>query len=79
MKYYPNLKEKIVMLTELKTYVCDQKPTDEEILKLIDISKKNHCGIEVLYPNYIRPIIISTNSTLEAVKKHYYKYENQNT
>jgi hypothetical protein len=67
------------MLTELKKYVCDQKPTDEEILELIDISKKNHCGIEVLYPHYLRPIIISTNSTLEAVKQHYYKNENQNT
>lgn len=59
------------MIQETKTYVCDTIPTDDDILKAMDIVKKEHIIIKLLwYVEYSGTYnaVIAHNSTLESVK-----------
>ena len=59
------------MIQELKTYICDQIPTDGDILGAIEIVRKGHFIMKLLWNvehSGTYHAVISHDSTLESVK-----------
>lgn len=59
------------MIQELKTYICDQIPTDTDILGAIEIVKQGGFCMKLLWNveySGTYHVIIAHNSTLESVK-----------
>ena len=60
------------MIQELKTFICDAIPSDEDILQSIDLVKNGDFAIKLLWNvpySGTYHVIISYNSTLESVKQ----------
>ena len=65
------------MIKELKTYVCDQTPKDDDIRQIIDIARRDHCCVKLIWlvkysGNYT--VVADENSTIEEVKEQIPKY-----
>lgn len=59
------------MIQEIKTYVCDTIPKDDDILKAIDIVRNEHILIKLQwYVEYSGTyhVVIAHDSTIESVK-----------
>lgn len=60
------------MIQELKTYICDTVPKDDDILKAMDIVKKEHVVIKLQwYVTYSGTynVVIAQDSTIESVRE----------
>lgn len=60
------------MIQELKTYICNTVPKDDDILKAIDIAKNEHVLIKLQWHvNYSGTyhVVISQDSTIESVRE----------
>ena len=65
------------MMKEIKHYFCDSIPQDEDLLKCIEIAKKEECLIDLMWfveYNGKHNIIINQNSTLNDLKNELPKY-----
>lgn len=60
------------MIQELKTYICDHTPKDEDILEAMDIVKRDRCIVmikwNVAYSGSYH-VIVAFDFTLESVKE----------
>lgn len=59
------------MIQELKTYLCDHTPKDDDILEAMKIVKNDNCVVKISW--HIKysgtyDVVIANDSTLESVK-----------
>lgn len=59
------------MIRELKTYLCDFIPSDEDIQQAIDIAKRDDCWVKLYWIRYTgeSQVLITKDSHLEVVKE----------
>ena len=65
------------MIQEVKTYVCDQTPKDDDIRQIIDIARRDHCCVKLIwYEEYSGryEVVADEISTIEEVKEQMTKY-----
>lgn len=64
------------MIQELKTYVCDHTPKDDDILEAMKIVKNDGCVVRILWNvkysgtkySGTYDVLVANDSTLESVK-----------
>jgi hypothetical protein len=59
------------MIQELKTYMCDHTPKDDDILEAMKIVKNDNCVVKILWNvkySGTYDVLVANDSTLESVK-----------